>query len=461
MINEKKEIANALIEKMILKSIPIEDILSSINFQFAWTNPSAPLINYIMKNIVILFEFSIQSKRCPQSVVNNCILIFQTTDKNILNKIISHEELKKYIHTFSSSVSNYCPQTQNLFFERITYLVSNSTFYFFKNIDFPTLMQSLLNYVYLDPAFRFISSMILNHYSIFYFRFEKFEFPKKLLNEFLKHTKNSEQSILLFIYCLEESNFSKDAANQIISENLHFQVLSKSFNENDEKCVDLLKVFYIQSMRHTNDLSWKQISNFIFDNFDVICSKLVKMKIFGKYEKSVSILYLMISDDRKIINNEAIQVIHKGIELFFIFQTNSFLHSFVVSSIELFIQNKGQVKQLLSDSFLVSMIIQKYQERKRNDVIYRGHLRLISFMIDQFVDPILFPLWKTVVMKENIETQQIIDQSVEDYQKIATLVNVPYDDHLSELLFSQRLGKFVLYFALLALTFLGIIFLLF
>ena len=435
-------------ETLKSKELTPEILLNCTDFQKNWAKPTNELMEFVAHHSVSIFEYSIHLKSSTPFIINNASMVFQSCDKQFLSVLFSQDDFIFYIGNFISKVSSYESQTQSLFFDQLSSMITGSSYSFFKYIDFDYFIHSLLKFVYIDPVFLFLSNLIPNTFARFYFKFEKIELPKLLIDEFFKFTFNGSQSSLLFIFCLEDSAFAKESGKCIIANSFIIQIYSTLIKNHNLKCAELLRILFSKSIVLIGDENWKKIHAFFIEKYDSICNELINSNLFDRYENSISILFLMISDNEKLATKKTQEVLEKEIELFFEYPTNSFLHLFVVSALELFIHNSGKIQRLLRKTCLVPIIIQRYQMKDEINVSYSGHLRSISFLIDKYVDRNLYSLWDSVVMKENIKTQNLIDKPLDDLFMMDDLTTVPYEKKMDEKLLNKQIGKLVLGFSL-------------
>jgi hypothetical protein len=332
-------------------------------------------------------------------------------------------------------------ESQTLFFANLSSVVLRSDSEFWEVVNACDFAQKLVNCVYLDSCSKFIEMIVLENSDCDL----RLEFPNRLLQEIVSRSRNSLPSLRILKSWLDNERLAEEIAVALLS---HIdQLLTETFKNRDYRLMDFLAVLYGTATASRHCAAWVRIADAIVSRYPEICEILSGTDRFCQFERSAGKVFLLISKDRGCGSTAAGQVVQRSLMLLFKFPSNSFLHNFAVSAVEMMVDTGTSIRELIEETHLVDQIIANYTNPQWDGRAFWGQLRTVSNLIDPYVNVAKYPDWDCVVNKANRRTEDLINRTDGFLGKVASIAGCTFL-HLVD---SPMVGKLVVWGAALFL----------
>jgi hypothetical protein len=359
----------------------------------------------VVNNISLVLDSAFRTQlSCSYSTSYTCSGILKSATSHFLFRILRSPEFSNYLVRFLQNLPSYRIESQTLFFTHFLLLIDHSNGEFWQIVPPIQIQHFLINSIYLDSVFSFLQSFLSKN-----FDFSKFSFPQELSQQIVSQDRNLIQTLQLIKSLLDSPGISAEIA-AALSPHID-QISIESFRQKNLRQLDFLITLYTKANSSPHIPSWVRIRDSIAFCYPRICEILINMNSFSQFESSISKLFLLISPDRVCLHEMASKVVQHAFQLLFKFPTNSFLHNFVIASMEMLVERRTFVKEVIEQGNIVDQIIVNYGGSQLEGKSFGGHLRVLSNLIEPFVNRGKYPDWDGIVMKGNKRKEKLIHQN--------------------------------------------------
>lgn len=381
------------------------------NYLKSYTTGFSPSFReYLMDNLVALFDSAFQLTYNPKiSIV--CMLIIKKNDTEFNIMLQKSPILKNYVMNFVKNIGCVSMRSQELFLDYLLWIASNSEYDFFTAVVEPhEFMRHLVDSIYLESVYNFLTSFVkLHHKKIF--AQHKIQLHRWLLDSYFINAKGGRQAIQLFMSCLTTDNLVDQAGKSLLGfDSFLVSLVLDCFDESNPRSADLLASLYETSLLYITNSKWSQIEEYIAYKYTDICHALTYYTHWLGYQKHMGRLWLLMTREKRIINEKMFQVVAKSVDFMFDNPLSSIQHNFALEATLIFVDYGGPVGLLLEKTRLPERLIANYKNRDFGNRMFWGQLRIIAETVNKFVSRSQYPEWETAVVAQNKRIDEIIQR---------------------------------------------------
>jgi hypothetical protein len=393
----------------------------------------------VLANIATVMNCACRSQlNISYSISHACSTILKSATRPFLSRILRAPAFSEYVTSFLQNISSHRMEMQSLFFGHVSVIIQRSKGEFWQIISSATFEFYLVNAVYLDACSTFLQSFLFEPAPETEGGPMPLSIVQNLVQQIVTRSRNSIPSMQIIKASLDCERLAGLVAGSVLAQ--IEEILTETFCERDARYLDFLVTLYGKALDDRHIPTWVRVGDAIASRYANTCEVLTKAERFAQFERAASKLFLSVAKDRMYLGELASQVVQRSLTLLFKFPSNSFLHNFAVSAVELLVDRRDSVQEIIESTNLVGQIIENYHNPQWDGRAFWGQLRMVANLIDPYVNPRNYPDW-TSVTKSNQQTEELIHRRDGLFGKVPFLSSCSF----LKLLDSPTTGKFVIW----------------
>lgn len=388
--------------------IDLIEVLQHHMFGQYLDNSDERLIKFLINHKDDVIKIYFGQQKAQKDVVSRCGSVIRSFDPIIRKEFLDNQDFLDFLFNYPKTMKTQGQQSIFSFFSILPSLVYDNDALRpqFSTLEF---FDSLIQNADYSRAFDFVANFLASKSPTIIAYLQ----TQDMVLVFTKYIIGQEfiniQCQKLVVIAIK-NGYMRGTSYALLYENRISYMIDDALKKSRKRApFQFISSVYQTSYENNTLSSWKEIQNIIESRVDDYCKIIMNDKVFLESSNGIALLLsLIIKCSKKFTSNEY-EVLKYLSSMFFVNQTNSFLHTttlFLYSELaKAGILNRKMVEELS----IITKIIETYKIRNKLILAsYWGPIRILAHIVDQYVNQKNRSDWHKYVVEEINSIEKII-----------------------------------------------------